>query len=161
MKKIKLTRGQFALVDDRDYEKISKNKWLASWAKNTESFYAERRASKEEKEGGAPSHLSMHRCIMNAKKGDIIDHINHNTLDNRRCNLRFVTCSQNNMNKRKYSNNSSGFPGVNWSKSAKKWRSYIQSKGKQVHLGNFDSKDDAIKARKDAEIKYFGQYRLK
>ena len=161
MKRVELTRGQFALMDNGDFSKIKDNKWLASWAVNTNSFYAERRASKKEISEGCPSHLSMHRVVMNAKKGDIIDHINHNTLDNRKCNLRFVTCSQNNMNKKAYSNNNSGIPGVNWRPVSKKWRAYIQSEGKQVHLGSFTSKDDAIKARKAGEIKYFGEYRLK
>jgi len=90
-----------------------------------------------------------------------VDHINRNRLDNRIENLRLVTPSQNLMNSGSYKNNTSGFKGVYWDKSKKEWRALIIVNGKRKHLGNFINKEDAIQAREEAEIKYFGDFRSK
>lgn len=87
-----------------------------------------------------------------------IDHINHNLFDNRKCNLREVTHSQNIMNSSKRSDNTSGFTGVGWSKSKNKWIAYIAINGKQEYLGAFDKKEDAVSKRKKVEEERFGEY---
>jgi len=85
---------------------------------------------------------------------DQIDHINHIRNDNRISNLRSVTRSENLKNQSMFKNNTSGFSGVKWDKRDKVWKSQIGVNGKRIHLGEFTDKQDAIKARKEANIKY-------
>lgn len=85
---------------------------------------------------------------------DQIDHINHIRDDNRWCNLREVSNQENHKNKPKRKDNTSGVTGVCWDKTNKKWWAQIKAEGKVKNLGCFTSKEDAIKARKEAEIKY-------
>lgn len=103
----------------------------------------------------------LHRFILDAPQHTIVDHINHNTLDNRRTNLRFVTCSQNNMNRKLQSYNSSGVSGVSIDKRDGKYDAYITCDGKRRYLGHFPTLDEASMARRDAEIKEFGEYRYR
>lgn len=100
---------------------------------------------------GTRKHMKLARLILCAKEGQIVDHINGNTLDNRRCNLRFVTRRENRMNARVSKNNKSGITGVNWDATEGKWSASIYEDGKQKRLGHFGSKESAIKARKLAE----------
>lgn len=95
---------------------------------------------------------------MDAPNEMFVDHINHNPYDNRKDNLRIVTSTQNSYNRRIQSNNTSGVTGVYYANDRNKWRAYIKSDKKQIYLGQFDNKEDAIKARKEAEEKYFGEY---
>lgn len=87
-------------------------------------------------------------------KNKQIDHINHNGLDNRLCNLRLVSDIENRRNRTRYSNNTTGHIGVSWSKKNSKWQAYISYKKKIVNLGYFVNKEDAIKERELAEVKY-------
>lgn len=87
---------------------------------------------------------------------DVIDHINHNKLDNRLLNLRIVDNSINGLNSKIPINNTSGHVGVVWDKRGQKWVSTIKVQWKQYHLGRYDKKEDAIKARQDAEINFYG-----
>ena len=80
-----------------------------------------------------------------------LDHINKDLVDNRMANLRECLQVENMQNKRQYRNNSSGCTGVVWNKKSRRWQAQIQVRGKNVHLGFFVLKDDAIKARKEAE----------
>ena len=96
--------------------------------------------------------VRLHRFLVNAPNNMIVDHINHDVLDNRKVNLRICTASQNSMNR-------SGVVGV--SKAWNKFRARIKIKGKQIELGNFDKFEDAVKAREKAEKKYFGKYAYK
>ena len=102
----------------------------------------------------------MHRLIMGKFEDDglVIDHINHNTLDNRKHNLRICTESDNSKNKSLPSNNTSGVVGVSFNKKYNKYETYITINYKRKSLGLYDSIEDAIKTRKDAEEKYFGEY---
>lgn len=104
--------------------------------------------------------IRMHRLIMEKLEDDglVIDHINHNTLDNRKHNLRICTESDNGKNKSLPSNNTSGIVGVSFNKKYNKYETYITIKYKRKFLGLYDSIEDAIKARKQAEEKYFGEY---
>jgi len=156
MKKIPLTQDQFAIVDDEDFEELNKYNWCVRYDKGTKSYYA-RRSLKRNKDGVRRSSI-MHRHIIKPKKGFVVDHINHDTLDNRRCNLRSVTRSQNQMNQVLLGRNKSGVTGVRWIQSNQKWMAQITKDKKQIYLGYFEDKQDAIEARKEAVIKYFGEY---
>lgn len=96
---------------------------------------------------------------MNVKEPEIkVDHIYHNKFDNRKSQLRLVDNNQNQYNQLMSKNNTSGCKGVYWHKKTKKWESLIGYKGKILYLGLYDNFEDAVKARKEAEVKYFGEY---
>ena len=87
----------------------------------------------------------------------VVDHINHNKLDNRKENLRICEHQENTYNKGLCSTNTSGVTGVTWDKLRNKWIAHIKGK----NLGRFNTKEEAIKVRKQAEIEYFGEFRNK
>ena len=90
----------------------------------------------------------------------LVDHIDGDKSNNKINNLRLASKSQNGRNRVNLpSNNTSGVIGVCWDKKAKKWKAYIMINGKTKHLGYFINKEDAIKARKEGEIKYYGEFR--
>ena len=101
-------------------------------------------------------HIKMHRVLL--PKFKIVDHINHNKRDNRKYNLREVTDSQNSMNKGIRSNNTSGVTGVYFKKESNKWFAIITVNKKIINLGYFKNFEDAVKARKEAEEKYYGEF---
>lgn len=104
--------------------------------------------------------MKFHRYIMNCQDNSLdIDHINHNTFDNRKSNLRIVTRSQNQMNTILRSNNKSGVKGVY--KNGDKWIATIQVNKKRKYLGSYSLFDEAVKARKEAEETYFGEFAYK
>lgn len=90
-----------------------------------------------------------------------VDHISGNRLDNRKCNLRLCSRKENAYNKGLYSNNTSGVTGVSWHKTYGKWSAYIQKDKINILLGYFDTYEDAVKSRNEAEVKYFGEYSRK
>ena len=100
----------------------------------------------------------LHRLLLKVEGKNPIDHINGNPLDNRKSNLRECTVQQNTMNTITCKSNKSGIKGVSFDKSRNKWRAYITLNDKQLYLGRYDAKEEAIEARKQAEIKYFGEY---
>lgn len=101
----------------------------------------------------------MHRVILGISDPKmVVDHINHNGLDNRKANLRVCTNSQNICNQLLPKNNKSGHKGVYWDSNRKKWNTQITIKGKCKHLGRYDSIEEAIKARNEAAKKYYGEY---
>lgn len=100
----------------------------------------------------------LHRLIMNAPKGMVVDHINHDTTDNRKENLRVVTHEENMRNRRAHqANSASGLLGVHYNSSKKRWVAQIAVNKKQKHIGNFVNEREAVRARKKAEIKYWGE----
>ena len=151
---ITLTQGQETIVDDDDYDELTKHKWYSNWNQGTRSFYARRKLGSK---NGKQKTIMMHRIILGAQPGQEIDHRNHHTLDNRKCNLRICTCQDNNHNAKKRIDNISGFKGVSLRKTGK-WNAYIRVNGKTLHLGNFDEKVDAAKAYDEAAKKYFGEF---
>ena len=148
MKYIKLTQGKRAIIDDKDLDAISKYKWHFS------NGYAKRSALVN----GKKKILRMHHMIISFHESLMIDHINMNGLDNRRSNLRLVTKSQNMMNSGTRTNSTSGYKGVSWHIYAKKWRAYIVKNYKQINLGLFDKKLDAINAYNEGAKMYHGEY---
>lgn len=144
MKCIELTQGNFAMVDDEDFEYLSQWRWKAN-------NYGYAITTNRQK-------LYMHRMLMKFPKGKIIDHINHDRLDNRKENLRICSIKENLRNRTKNKNNTSGYKGVSWNKIAKKWVSYIRVDGKRINLGYFDDITKAAEAYKTASDKYFKQF---
>lgn len=124
MKEIKLTQNQVALVDDEDYECISRWKWYA--VKCGSKFYAVHVSC----ENGYHIRHLMHRVVMGAHCGTQIDHINGDGLDNRKQNLRFCDNAENQHNRHVSIRNTSGFKGVSLIKKTKKWRAQILIRGK-------------------------------
>ena len=163
VKKIKLTQGKYALVDDEDYPKVSKYKWCAYYNPHTKSYYAIRNTKINEKW----TSQRMHRFILGVTDPNIqVDHIiSGNTLDNRKSNLRVVTHNQNMWNQRKpklYAGKptSSIYKGVSWNKKAKKWKAEIKVNNKYFYLGLYKNEKDAALAYNKAARKYFGKYAL-
>lgn len=100
--------------------------------------------------------IRLHRYILKAKKGRVVDHINHNGLDNRKSNLREVCKKVNGQNRTTTQrNNTSGVTGVVFHKSSGLWYSEIKVDGKRIHLGYSKEFDEAVEKRKQAESKYF------
>jgi hypothetical protein len=147
---IPLTRGYFAIVDDQDYEELSKHKWHAN-IKSNNRVYPIRYDAKLKR-------VAMHKDVLNHFDGSDVDHINGNTLDNRLCNLRICTRSQNTQNANKKSNNTSGYKGVSWHSHTKKWQVQLCANGKYISVGYFDDKIEAAKAYDNAAIKYHGEF---
>lgn len=104
--------------------------------------------------------VSLHCMVMNVPQGVMVDHCGGHTTraDNRKSNLRIATNSENQMNKRLQSNNTSGYAGVCYIKKTNRWRATISVNHKRISLGSYVNFDDAVKARKEAEEKYFGEW---
>ena len=100
----------------------------------------------------------VHRDVVKAKKGESVDHINGNKLDNRKENLRICSHAQNMWNTKTPKTNKSGSKGVHWQEDRQKWVAQICYKNKTISLGRFNSFEDALKARLDAEKKYHGEF---
>jgi hypothetical protein len=105
-------------------------------------------------------HLFVAKAFLKKVRGkDFVNHIDKNKTNNHMDNLRYVTHQEANMGNRISSRNTSGFKGVSLNKERNQWQAYLSINYKQLSLGYYDSKDAAIAARKEAEIKYFGDYR--
>ena len=142
------SKGNEFYFDLEDYDKIKNDYWFV----NGNGYVVTSNYKKH-----------MHRVIMDVD-GDNwtnvqVDHIKTDQRNNNiKSNLRIATPSQNGMNKSLYSNNTSGYTGVYWNKSRNRWTAYISIDKKFVCLGFYKDKEDAIKARKEAEEKYYGEY---
>lgn len=138
---IELTKGQVSIIDNEDWNLVRNYKWYAlqdlcgkyyavAWIKTV---------------NGSRSLIRMHRLLLAAKKGQQVDHINGDSLDNRRENLRFCDCSQNQQN-RKITSGASSLKGVSRCKTTNRWRADIRFKGKQTFLGRFNTEIEAARA---------------
>lgn len=107
---------------------------------------------------GRRSPLYLHRLILGAKKGERVDHINGNGLDNRRENLRFATASGNGANSRTYRNNTSGYKGVHWEHRRGKWYANLTHQGKTIFIGRFDLPEDAARAYDAKAVEIHGEF---
>lgn len=149
MKEIPLTRGKVALVDDEDYEYLSQFKWFFG------GRYAQRGFNKDD---GTRTSKGMHTDIMNTPKGMAVDHINCNKLDNRKENLRICEPRFNNRNRGMCKSNTSGYKGVTWAKSNKKWFAQIWCQNKCYYIGYFNDKHEAAKAYNEKAKELHGEY---
>lgn len=141
----KLGDGRFALVSERDYDRLSAFRWCL--AKNG---YAYRWIPERKRPH------SMQNDILHAPDGHIVDHINGNKLDNRRANLRVITKAQNRINHGPHRGSTSRYVGVSLCKKTRKWRADAQLGGRQVCLGYFESEEEAARVRDAFVRKHYG-----
>ena len=149
------TKDEPFLVDKEDFDKVKG----ICWSKNNGGYLT----------GNVGNHktVMLHRYIMDAPDDMLVDHVygSETKHDNRKSNLRLATYAQNQMNSKLSINNTSGCTGVYFNKETKKWVAQIgvgnyEDTGKErcVYLGSYDNFDDAVKARKEAEEKYYGEF---
>jgi len=161
MKTIPLTQGKFAIVDDEDFDRLNKYKWY---------FHKDNK----DRDGGGYAHravrfcykkqrqrpMPMHREILGLtlKHYKTVDHINHNKLDNRKCNLRLCTKRQNSFNRTKHITSKSKYKGIYWNKLVNKWRVSISYNGDYFYLGYFKDEIDAARAYNKKAEELFGEF---
>jgi hypothetical protein len=136
------------LIDTSELDNVLaiNNKWSVIPMKNSDSVYVNGRVNKKR--------LLLHRYLMNDPKGMVVDHINHNTLDNRKSNLRVVSQKQNQENRKGAQKNSkSGVRGVYWNIHSQSWHARVKSNGKNISVGYFKNLHDADKAVREARKK--------
>jgi hypothetical protein len=135
--RIVLPSGHVVLFDEIDRSLVEAHHWCADVAKHT--VYA--------RSGGqGRKTIRMHRLILAAPEGVLVDHINGNGLDNRRANLRLASRTQNGANARLSQRNTSGFKGVTWRTDLNRWQAYIKIGKKREHLGYFITAEAAAAA---------------
>jgi len=148
MKEIILSNGDISIVDKSDYIKFSKMKWHVIKRKKQKHAYGKKNGKT----------IYLHREILNAKKGQIVDHINRNGLDNRKCNLRFANKAINANNTKYHENSAIKLKGVTVRKDRnKKYRATIVFEGKQIYLGSYYTPEEAATSYDIAAVKYYGK----
>jgi hypothetical protein len=143
--------GYDVLIDDEDFDKIKPLKWYRSYSGKRKLVYFISVGTRPNRKT-----IRLHRFIINAPNGKEVDHINSDTLDNRKINLRICTRDQNACNRRKNLNNTSGYKGVYFENG--RWRAMIGTNGKLKSLGKFGSKEEAHKAYCEASKRYHGEF---
>ena len=133
-----------ALIDLEDIEKVKDYKWSI----HNKGYVA-----------NLNNGWLLHRLVMDCPSDMVVDHINHNKFDNRKSNLRVCTQQQNMMNQSTKKTNTSGCSGIYLDRRVNKWVAQITYNYKQISLGHYKTKEEAIEARKQAEIDLFGEYR--
>jgi hypothetical protein len=151
MKRIVLTQGLVAIVDDDDYERVASQKWYAGGSRS--AIYARR----DKMVGGKKIRIFMHRFIMNASDCAFVDHINGDGLDNRKANMRLCTPDENRRNIRK-TRGTSKYKGVCFHKARGRWQSFIQIDKKTLFLGLFDDEMSAALAYDTAARSHHGEF---
>lgn len=145
---IPLTQGQVAIIDAKDATKVLCFKWCARKPGKNKGWYAVARID---------GHVvQLHRFIFKATKGVRLDHVNGDSLDNRRSNLRVASRSQNSCNQKRHRDNKSGFKGV-WGEGAS-WRAKVMKDGKQFCLGHFSTPKEAAAAYNQMAPKLHGKF---
>lgn len=156
MKTIKLTNGRYTIIDDSDFEYVSKYIWYMA------GEYVARYKTYRIVDGKRKmEHLYLHRELLGCSEEMLVDHINRDTLDNQRSNLRLCTSSQNNTNRGVMKNNTSGYRGVSLKVQegrVPKWVAAIRINKKLKTLGHFINKKDAALAYNQKAKELFGSF---
>lgn len=154
-RRIKLTKGYYAKVDPDDFERLNQHKWQA--AEKDGACYAIRTIFKNKKR----TLLHMHREVINAPPGTIVDHINRDGKDNRKANLRLANKNQNVWNSKRGKNTGkSKYKGVHWDNRVKKWRTRLVVNRRDVFSKYFDDEIQAAKAYDEVAKKYRGEFAM-
>jgi hypothetical protein len=148
---VPLTRGYEAIIDAADVPLVEGLNWHAAVQAHAVYAYTSERSGKKQRS------IYMHRLIMGAPKGILVDHLNSNGLYNNRNNLRLANAKQNCQNRRISVSSTSGFKGVDF-RSNGKWRSRIELNGNRIFLGYFNSPEEAHAAYCAASEKYHGEF---
>jgi hypothetical protein len=158
MNVIPLTNGGEVIIDESDYEFLSQFRWY----KSLMGYACTPKARSIRPTKPKLNSILMHRILLNAERGQVIDHINGNPLDNRRENLRVCTTKQNVRNRKKSESGrektSSIYKGVSLRKADLKWCAFIHENRKSIYLGAFSSEQEAAAAYNQAAIRYFGEF---
>lgn len=149
MKTIPLSKNKHAIVDDEDFEWLSKLKWHSTTDSKSRTAYTLNKKVRMHKE------IAIRHGLV-SDRGQLLDHIDGNGLNNQKSNLRLATISQNQANKTKYKNNTSGYKGVDLIKN--RWRACIQINKKQTYLGLFKTPTEAAAAYNNKAIELYGEY---
>jgi hypothetical protein len=156
LKEIPLTQGMVAIVDDEDYERVSRHRWYALAVPTTGNVYA---ATGVGSGVGDNRKMYMHTLIMGEDaEGRTVDHRTGEGLDNRRSNLRWATSSQQKMNARKRSDNTTGFKGVFLDPKRQRYYVQVQLNGKRHCVGRFDTAEQAARAYDSKARELFGDF---
>lgn len=153
---IPLSLGLVALVDEEDYAWASQWKWHASKGRRG-SYYARRNRPRGERAAGG---ISLHREIAKPLPGQDVDHIDGDTLNNTRANLRCCTHQQNCWNSRRSCRNISGYKGVSWSERDQHWRVLLRINGRNTWIGAYDSAEAGAAAYDAAVRRHRGAFGL-
>ena len=148
MRYIGLTQGKRAIVDDEDFELVRHYKWCAVYIGGI--WYASTRIGEK--------HCRMHRMILNPNEDMQCDHVNHDGLDNRRCNIRICTAAQNQQGQIKRLSFSSFYKGVTWHRGSAKWQAQITCNQVPHYLGLYDVEEDAALAYNLNALSLFGTF---
>lgn len=158
MKLITLTNGNFAKVDDEDYEFLMQWRWRGTKSRSTyyatreQTIFGKNRVKKKKT-------VIMHRVLMDAYDLNVqIDHKDRDGLNNQKTNLRLCTQSQNRANTGLFKNNTSGFKGVWYRKERRKWAALLSHNGKKYRLGLFDNPEEAGKAYLKKAKEIYGEF---
>lgn len=148
---IKMNLGVSMKIDAEDWEKFGEFKWFPIDAHKRGKYYVMRKRSGKTE--------ILHRLIMNViDKSKVVDHINHDTLDNRKINLRVCSRSENQRNLTSHKDSISKYLGVTWHKSRNKWQAQIKENGKNMYIGVFVSEVEAAKAYDERAKKHHKEF---
>jgi len=150
---IPLTQGKETIIDAEDWPRVATKRWYTG--RYAGGYYA---VAKVQLADGRRQTLGLHRFLLDAAPGTIVDHIDGDPLNNTRANLRFATPGQNRANSRVKYNTRSGYKGAYWSARHKQWEAQIRCDGKCRFLGYFRTVEGAARAYDAAARELFGQY---
>jgi WD40 repeat protein len=152
-------KGHDVMLDDEDVNFVQSHKWQidSAWKRGKIYFFYNDHYYKEDGKR-TTYHKFLHRLLMGTPVGLVTDHIDGNTLNCQKSNMRICTQDENNKNIKMPNTNTSGYKGVSWHKGHKKWRADIHVDGHQVSLGIYDDPKKAYEVYCAAKKKYHGPY---
>lgn len=161
--KVPLTQNKFALIDEADFDRVNEHKWYMQTNLRRDRLYAVTGyPNRKNRKEGRSSIIFLHRFILNIEDNTIIvDHINNDSLDCRKNNLRIATLSQNAQNRKRFNSNTSGYKGVSLNKQKKykhPWVSRLMLKDKSYYLGMYATAEEAAQAYDVKACELFGDF---